>query len=455
MFKYFRNLLILIFIILVIICYYNIHKYDITHKNIDLNLNSNKEGFMTPGEVESATGNIEKTDGTCNKPNNPEYVAKNYSVCCNEQTDNCICKFNSLQKCATDYDECFTKKSENFEKERERKINNLEKLKEDVQELEKEKEKTKSPLLLKPILDKIKSKKEIIKITQEEIEEEPAIPPGLKQQCQTEFGKCVKNNVSSISNNKYNEKQFKIVPMKTNKDGEKICSIKLKNEKEIAKCINYCDSISNCKGGIYNKTTGICELFDKQLVDKDPGYKNGDGGYIAFIRNNSNNSNNKEGFVNNSNNEKKVMVNNKLKEIEKKSKGSKSCKSTYNDNLEQLQERHTFKKLNLPSDIEPSYDSEICKLSDNNITLSRCKNSCLLNDKCDYLLFGNNSYVDNSNNNLNSNLNNNKYIKPNNTCKLYSGVPDLKGETISLSKIESGKGYNYYIKKIIPIDDRY
>jgi len=445
-------------------------------------LTNKYELFINPGQIESDTGNIEITDGSCLNISNPEYVAKNNSVCCNDQSKECICKLDTFKLCSNEYDKCFNKKSKSFKEERKRKEDNITKLKDEITTLENELQdkntNRRNILLTSKINDQISSKKEILTILQESIEEEPVIPPGIRKQCQNEFGKCAKDNVK-VNNSNYNTDKFKLQPMKMSDDsGNKICSIHIKNINELPKCINYCNEINNCKGGIYDTTSKYCDLFDKDLVDKSLGAKNGDINYQAFTRINNNNEGftnlkselnnegftnlkselNNEGFTNlkselnnkenknkenkNKENKNKEKINNILTKIDKKKNGYKTCKSTYNNNLSQLQTNYEFKKLETAIPIQPGFNSEICRK--HNLPFIKCKNECLLNDKCDYLLYSSS----------NDNLNKSKYYKPNNKCVLYSGVPSIEGETIKLSKTSDNSDYSYYIKKIIPIEDR-
>jgi hypothetical protein len=133
-----------------------------------------------------------------------------------------------------------------------------------------------------------------------------------------------------------------------------------------------------------------------------------------------------------------------LKKVNIRSKGFKTCKSTFNNNLEQLRDTHKFTKLKLKTDVEPEYGSEICRR--HNISYDKCTDECLMNDKCDYLMYG--SPVDSSG------LDNTKYYSGGNKCVLYSGAPSLEGDSISLSKVDSGAGYSYYVKRLMSYDER-
>jgi len=443
--KEIRNIVLLLFIIISITCY-SINDY---YKQTDT--------FMSPGEIESASGNMEITDGRCSKPNDPKYVGENYSICCNEQSMNCMCKVSSLQSCVNNYKTCFDTKSEKFKLERKRKEDNVEKLKTEIIELETKINKGRNPLILGSLKSKLESKKKLVRIMETELEEEPIIPAGIQKQCQLEFAKCSKSKIGELPRDKYNTNIFKQTSMKRNIDGNRICEVELENNNEYPLCVNYCDNINNCQGIIYNKITGICELFDKPLQDKEPSAKNGDGNYISFmkinnINENINGNNNINENINGNNNIEEFQNNNKnnkiekvLDKIDKKKKGYKTCKSTYNNNLQQLKESHEFQKLNLPTNIEPGFNSEICRRY--NISFNNCKDECLLNSNCDYLMYGNP--------NDKSELNNTKYyLSTGKKCVLYTGPPSLEGENITLSKINSGSGFNYYIKKFIPVENR-
>lgn len=455
--KEINNVLILIFIIISIVLLWKLTDFS----------NVSNEGFMSPGEANSISGNIEADDGSCKKPMNPEYVGKYSKTCCEDGTPGCICKLDQYKTCKTEYDKCFEEKGKEFRKIRQRKEKNIENLKKDITLLEKEIKTIKSPIHIKPINQKLDDKNKLLKVMQEELDIEPEIPSGIRKQCQDELGKCATSKININKNNKkYNKNKFEILPMKKrNADSEKICEISLDNIDDISYCINYCDGMKDCQGGIYNQNTGMCELFNKPLVDKEEGARNADMFYVNFIRKsnyndndnyntnnegfvNTNSSNNTKGFVNtntkNKEKDKEKEIENILDKVNKKKTGYKTCKATFNDNIKQLRETHKFTKLNLKTNIKPEYGSEVC--SRHNISFNKCKDECLLNDECDYLMYG--SPIDSSG------LDNTQYYSDNNKCVLYSGSPTLEGDSISLAKVDSGKGYTYYIKRLMSYDER-
>lgn len=400
-------------IIIIIIIIYIISKFFIIEKFVNIN------------KLESDIGNLEITDASCEQPYNPLYIGKNYSICCNKLSEGCICKFNSMNKCKLDYDTCFDNKVKSYKNERNKKLKIISNLKNDIIKLKNTLQNNKNLNLIKSIQNKIKDKETILNVLQENIEIKQVIPPGVKQQCQNIFGKCVKDNTTKLDKYKYNTDKYELVNMKQGINNN-ICSITLNNIDELPLCINYCNNLNNCNGGVYNKLSGICDLYN-ELIDVDPGMSNGDINFQAFIKKDittkTNNHNNKKIL--------KKNINNPL------------CNEVYDKNqLQYLHNTYKFNKLKLNNKIIPDINNKICNI--NNTSFTKCKDACLMNEKCDYLMYGND-------NNL-SELKNTKYELNNNNCILYNGIPNLDSEVISLSKVNDK--YNYYIKKILPIDER-
>lgn len=421
-----NNILILIFITITIILLWKYTEFT----------NYNIEKFMSPGKAESISGNMEQDDEYCKEPLNPKYVGKYSKTCCEDTTPGCMCKLDAYKECKQTYDKCFEEKGKKFKEIKEKKELNLKNLRQNIDEMKTKNANSQSKVILKQIEDKEK----IANIMQEELDIEPDIPPGIKQQCQDDFGKCATSNIKFNKNNKkYNEDKFKILPMKRRASGsEKICELSLKDETEIAYCINLCDEMKDCQSGIYNKNNGACELYNKPLIDKQEGTRNSDKFNINFTSDSG-----KEGYKN-INNSRSKDIENILDKVERKKKGYKTCKGTFNDNIKQLRETHKFTKLKLKTEIEPKYGSEVCRR--HNISYDKCTDECLLNDECDYLMYG--SPIDSSG------LNNTQYYSGGNKCVLYSGVPSLEGDSISLSKVDSGDGYSFYIKRLMSYDER-
>jgi hypothetical protein len=437
--KEINNILILIFITITIILLWKYTEFT----------NYNIEKFMSPGKAESISGNMEQSDEYCKEPLNPEYVGKYSKTCCEDTTPGCMCKLDAYKECKKTYETCFEEKGKKFKEIKAKKELNLKNLRQNIDEMKKQNANSQSKVILK----QIKDKEEIANIMEEELDIEPDIPPGIKQQCQDDFGKCSTSNIKINKNNKkYNQNKFKILPMKRRASGsEKICELSLKNDDEIALCINYCDEMKDCHGGIYNKNNGACELYNKPLIDKQEGARNSDKFNINFTRisgsgssSNSSNDSGKEGYKNINNNSRRKDIEKIIDKVEKKKKGYKTCKSTFNDNIKQLRETHKFTKLKLNTAIEPEYGTEVCRR--HNISYDKCTDECLLNDNCDYLMYG--SPIDSSG------IDNTKYYSGGNKCVLYSGVPSLEGDSISLSKVDSGDGYSFYIKRLMSYDER-
>jgi hypothetical protein len=459
--KEINNLLILLFILITIVLLWKFTDFGKGKKTVQKNI----ECFMSPGEAESISGNVEQDDGSCKNPMDPEYVGKFSKTCCENDLPGCICKLDKYKNCKADYDKCFEEKGKEFLEVRKRKEKNIKDVENDISVLEEEIKTQKSPLIIQPIKQKIDDKKKLLTVMQEELEIEPEIPPGIKKQCQNEFGQCAKSKININKTNKtYNEDKFEILPMKKRgPDAEKICEMSLNSKDDIAYCINYCDGMKDCQGGIYNQNTGMCELYNKPLVDKAEGARNADMFNVNFIRKGNGNgtngaSNNNEGFKNRNTNNNTITstntntntktrnkeIENILDKVEKKKTGDKTCKATFNNNIKQLKESHKFTKLKLKSNIEPEYGTQVC--SRHNISFDKCKDECLLNDECDYLMYG--SPVDSSG------LDNTQYYSGGNKCVLYSGAPTLEGDSVSLAKVDSGKGYSYYIKRLMSYDER-
>jgi hypothetical protein len=434
--KEINNILILIFITISIILLWKFTVFG--------NSKNHLEGFMTPGEAESISGNIEASDGSCKKEHDPSYVGKYVNDCCETNSSSiCMCKLDAFKECRGSYDKCFEEKEKAFKEMRQRKLDNLNKVKEDVKVLEAEIKKQRSPLLIAPMKKKLNDKKHLVKVMQEEFEEEPEVPPGIQKQCQNEFAKCAKDAIS-ISKTKYNESAFDIIPMKRRAPkANKICEFSIKSENDLPQCINYCEGVKECQGGVYNKKNRVCELYDKELIDKAEGARKADDYNINFMRRKVEGFSNGDGSGDDDGSRTKD-IKNILDKVEKKKTGFKTCESTFNNNLEQLRESHKFTKLKLKSTVEPEYGSEVCRR--HNISYDKCTDECLMNDKCDYLMYG--SPVDSSG------LDNTKYYSGGNKCVLYSGAPSLEGDSISLSKVDSGNGYSFYVKRLMSYDER-
>ena len=404
--------------------------------NINTNNNISYEQFVSGPEIEGKTGNIEESDASCNNPNDAGYVGMNYQVCCPKDVPgfNCMCQVSKIKKCASIYDKCFNSKKGKFKEIRKQKEDNIKKL-----ELEIEKLKSKGY-----VGKEIMHKEAILQSMKDSLEEEPEVPPGLRKTCQTAFKKCAskfKLNTKSKNNN------FNITTMKKiDNTGTKICEVEGVNEDSIDKCLNYCSNIEGCKGGILNKMARSCSLYDKSLKDKEPGAASGDGSYIPFML--------KEGFTN-SNDNKPRNATQLLDIIDKKNSNYKTCKNSIINDIEQLRERYTFKKLEDDLPKLPDFKNQICRMK--NVPITKCETQCLSNDECHYFtMTDNTNNIDNKDNikfktsttkkkksNRNTEMDS-RYNKNNKTCNLYSGYPLYDGDKLILSKVK--KNGDYYLK---------
>lgn len=430
-----KKLTIILFLTISIFLLFNYsNKFTELLININNITNSNStDNFISGPEIEGKTGNVEQSDGSCQKPDDAGYVGMNYNVCCPKDIprSNCMCQVNKIKECADIYDKCFNSKVNKFKEIRKKKEDNIKRLELEIQELKK---KPKDPI---HGFKKIKIKESILKSMKDSLEEEPDVPPGLKKTCQIEFKKCAskfKLNTKSKNNN------FQITSMKKNDNtGTRICEVESITKDSIDKCLNYCSNIDGCKGGILNKMARTCSLYDKPLIDKEPGAASGDGSYIPFML--------KENFtsLNNNTSRKAKQL---LDIIDKKNSNYKTCKNSIIKDMEQLRERYTFKKIDDDLPKLPDFKNQICRMK--NVSLSKCETQCLSNDECQYFTVTDNINTSRFNtlpnkNNSNKNVNiSSRYKKNNTTCNLYSGYPLYDGDKVSLSKVN--KNGDYYLK---------
>lgn len=426
------NLLIILFIVFILFILYH-------NSNCFTNLLVSNELFINPADIESKTGNIESSSGSCEKPNNPKYVAANYLVCCsnNKSASSCMCSTNKMINCRKEFDKCFVDTVNTYKEIRKQKEQNIIDMEKQIISLESQIKDRKVPYFQIKTLEKdIKKRKDIVQSLKLSLEEEPEVPAGIKKQCQNKFIECASNINLDAKNIKY------LLPNMKKKDtsSNKICEILGLKDNNIDKCKNYCNNINNCKSGIYNKMARICELYDKTLIDKEQGAEAGDFNYIPFIKEQF--TNNKK---NNSSNKEKLDSRNKarklLNDLDNKYKSSSNCKDTVNNDLKQLNETYIFQEVDNTLNPETDLKTQLCKM--NNISLSKCKSQCLMNDMCQYIYYGNKN-INNSSSNINIEENS-KYFNPSTTCKLFKGFPLFEGDKVKLSKNKDANGI-YYLK---------
>lgn len=442
------NLLIICFITFVLyVLYQNTNKFETLLESYT-KTNTN-DSFVNIAKLESQTGNIETSDGTCNKPNDPKYVAENYLVCCpeNNPSNTCMCFTDKMVECRKGFDKCFADTVNKYKDIRKQKEQNIIDMEKQISILEEKIKQRKVPYFQIKVLEKqINQRKSIVQTLKTSLEEEPKVPAGIKKQCQQHFKKCVKPLKLKSETNNYLLPRMK----KRDQSSAKICEVPELSDNNIDKCKQYCNNMSNCKAGIYNKMSRSCELYDKNLIDKEPGAESGDIGYIPFVKE-SFVSNSKSNLNINSNNNKKNTSRNKTKqllnELDTKYKSSSTCKDTVNNDLEQLKETYIFQDIDKSLKVNTDLKTQLCRMD--NVSLSKCKTQCLQNDMCQYIYYGNgNDSLSNNNNKPNNKqkeLKNSKYFRPNNTCKLYSGYPLFEGDKVKLSKNKDANG-TYYLK---------
>ena len=429
-------LLFIVIIVFILFIYSNNNNYKL------LEPFTYTEPFVSARDIEGQTGNVVQTDGSCAKSNDAEYVAFNYEVCCSPESTNCMCHVSAIKKCASTFNTCFDGKVKHFEKIRKDKEDTIRKLEDNITNLKTQKQSITS-------MQQIKSKEKLLDTLKTSLNDEPKTPPGLMQTCQSEFKKCASTyKLANLPNPKYELTTMK----KTDSGATAICELSNVSTDTIHKCINYCDSIAECKGGILNRISRSCTLYDKPLIEAEPGSASGDGAYLPFIpistSNNNTNINIKEAFNSNSNSPRTAKQ--LLETIDNKHKNHNTCKNTVISDINQLKDIYTFQKLDDELPKIPDFENQICRMY--NVPYSKCELECLTNESCQYFTITNDdNNNDNNSNTINNQLKSTPYNIQNTTCNLYSGFPLYDGDKLKLAKVN--KHGNYYLKITRDIND--
>lgn len=364
--------------------------------------NSNIKPPANRATLLKQTRSLPMDSGQC-PSNKPLDVCNNYNACCELSgtgSNNCLCNNPVINSCQSVYKDC--------------------------------------------LADKYLSEKSMDFISQE----------NKNITCRKLLNNCCKITGNLTAGTESGGDMNRVTMSKAAPDSNLLCEIQGSEAEVLGLCKYTCDLNDKCSGIIYNKITGICELYDKSLVDKAPAYRNKtDEETIQFSK-----AGGKEGFVigtaqdyclsssgetdscwNNNTVIRDCMVQRDKCLAEpiaglSKPKQEKHCRQIYGaccsilDGMDIVGGR--FKFLDAAAGY-PNHKNLLCESGGK--SLDECKRTCLINPDCNYIY-----------SNQGETSGNNKAF-----CKLYKGAP-LAGGIVppTFGKIADGIDSKYIYKKI-------
>lgn len=364
--------------------------------------NSNIKPPTNRAALLKATRSIPMDSGQC-PSNKPLDVCKNYNACCElsgSGSTNCLCNNPVIKSCQDVYKDC--------------------------------------------LADKYLSEKSMDFISQE----------NKNITCRKLLNNCCKIT-GNLTGTGIGGDMSRVTMSKAAPESNLLCEIQGSEKEALGLCKYTCDLNDKCSGIIYNKVTGICELYDMPLVDKAPAYRNKtDTDTIQFTK--AMTSIGKEGFVGTAQDyclsggnadscwNNNTVIRDCMTQRDKCLAGpiaglsgpkqENHCRQMYGaccsilDGMDILDGR--FKFLDATAGY-PNQKNLLCGAG--GTSLDDCKRNCLTNPDCNY---------------IHSNMGD---ASGNNTafCKLYKGVP-LAGGIVppTFGKVDASMDSKYIYKKI-------